>query len=337
MEKTRNVGKHYIASYFKGQETNELAGFGDVFLREEYIDIFVKSGSSISPIRFSSNIERIVYAEQLLGKNARVSEDLPLPEVKFSSAINAMMARIKVEGVDAYMREGVTYMLDSITERQIKDSGISYTVEELKFYSEKGKVFYFSAIFSNRPENTPYLMRFKNFFEDRRNLLFKPKENLSPVFKDDNLDQLFILLGIYEPRMEKGKVYFLNDVGVMGDAVFIQYRKWDSEEYMLFRIAYGADSWANRTKDDIKNFFEKYKGYYFVTAEDIYDNMFDYMKVPSSEEPFPIYFEKIYGIDKERVEELMRMVKSGISKWNEIRNVSFFKPISKKFFPQRII
>lgn len=142
---------------------------------------------------------------------------------------------------------------------------------------------------------------------------------------------------MYKPRFESGKVYLLKDVGVMGNAVYLQYRQWDEEEDMLFRIVYGPYGWTERTKDDIKNFFEKYKGYYFVSTEDIYDNMFDYMKAPSNSDLFPFYFEKIYKMDDEKAKELLMMTKSSIGKWNEIKSISFFKPISKKFFPQRML
>jgi hypothetical protein len=340
MEKTHNTlntlpNRYYIISYFKGQDIDKRDELGDVFLREEYIELFAKSGKEIKQIRFSSNIERIVYAEQLLSKNVKI-QNIPLPDIKFSSAIKEMMS-IKREGYDTYMKKGIDYMLDSTNERVIKDSGISYIVDDFKFFSEKGNAFILSTVFPNKPEYTPYLMRLKNFFQDRNYLLFTPKENISPVFKDDNLDQLFILLGMYKPRFESGKVYLLKDVGIMGDAVYIQYGQWDSREDMLFRVAYGLDSWTGRTKDDIKNFFEKYKGYYFVTAEDIYDNMLDYMKVPSNSEPFPFYFEKIYWIDDEKAKELFNMTKSDIGKWNEIKSRSFFKPVSNKFFAQCIL
>jgi len=331
---TRDAGtnRYYIASYFKGQDTDEKAEPGGITRHEEYIVLFANSDTEMKSIRFSFNIERMVLAEQLLGKNAEIKENMQLPDIKFGSAIKEMIAKIRLEGYDTYMKKGISYMLDSARAQEIKDSGISYIVDDFKFYSEEGNAFTLSTIFPNKPEYAPYLMRLKNFFEDRYYLLFTPKENISPVFKDDNLDQLFILLGMREPRFESGKAYLLKDVGVMGNAVFIQYKEWNKEEDMLFRIVYGPDGWTQRTKDDIRNFFEKYKGYYFVPAEDIYDNMFDYMKVPSNNEPFPFYFEKIYSMDDEKAKELLSKAENGNrNRVNGIDNTS------KKFFPDRIL
>lgn len=328
------VGKRLVACFVDAKRDDFLYGTGIV--GESYTLLFSGPDGSDSIELLDASLNVKILTEVLLKNGAvltgRKKENL---ELLFTSRdVKELIENYNFEGLDLYMSNEKSYWLDSVSYYDY----MQYTLVNAVFTTSNSR-FILSVVFKSSDD--PHIKRMYNFLDLLHGIQVKPRHNIGPIFNSDNINQLFSELGQYEPRFKKSSVYKLDSVFSSNNELYLEYTDTSTAERMITRIAcYNDNSNApsERWLSNVKNFFDKYKGRYFVSAEDLWDCELDYMKVPSNGEPFVFRFSG--EIEESDLQEALQMMRRdaeiNAKKWNNVNYNSFFS-IGTKYYPDSVL
>ncbi|MGC9011013.1 MAG: hypothetical protein ACP5JN_02620 [Candidatus Micrarchaeia archaeon] len=347
-------------------ERNKIRGYliesgnkqiGDINFRKTDITL-------LFPLKRQMHFEDIttnfkIFAESLVeskavlkGKKPKSEKGTEIP-ILFSSNdkdILSVINKYEFENVDTYMKAGKIYRLDKVRQADFEDhdSKVVYKLVKAYFEGEDGHKFIFHVVFKNNENENPYIDRIYSFFSSMENFKIIPKHNIGPIFSSSNINMIFPEFSqiksrddtIYEePRMKKGNVYHLFDVGRLDNAVVLEYFDTTEKKKLMMRIECYRDDEnveSSRKLSKVYEFFAKQKGKLFAPAEDVYDCEFDFMKVPAHNEPFILRFGEVHN-SKEFKEVLHGLkIDSENAKWNEVHYNSYAW-YGVKSYPDRIL
>jgi hypothetical protein len=294
-----------------------------------------------------------IFADNLIESKAVLKGEKEIDvQILFSndSDILSFLKKYEFENVDTYMEAGKVYRLDKVRQADFKDpdSKVRYKLVKAYFEGEDGHKFIFNVIFQGNENDKPYIDRIYSFFSLMENFRIIPKHNIGPVFSSSNINMIFPEFSqiksrdgtIYEePRMKKGNVYHLYDVGRLDNAVMLEYFDTTEKKKLMMRIeCYPDDENVEdeRKLSKVYEFFARHKGKLFAPAEDIYDCEFNFMKVPAPDEPFILKFgEARNAIEYKEVLHGLK-IDSENAKWNEVYYNSY-TGFGIKFYPDRVL
>ncbi len=140
--------------------------------------------------------------------------------------------------------------------------------------------------------------------------------------------------------MRQGSAYFLNEVSLKGENVYLSYTELDTGEKQSISIKCYKDNSPNigseRWVSTVYKFFRNKVGRYFAVGEDIYEHELDFMKEPRSDEPFIMRFA---NIGKEELDFQIEWLKRDSLKfdWNKVVFNSFSTGSRIKYYPRRVL
>ncbi|MGC8710623.1 MAG: hypothetical protein ACP5RF_03390 [Candidatus Micrarchaeia archaeon] len=330
-----NEGKRLVAAFSSIDDKDPFSGMS--LIKENYALIFSGPEGNETAKFENVSLEFKVLVDYLLSNDTTLfCRRKDNAEVLFATNdIKKLISEYSFRSVDLYMSKENYYRIGKVLRRKYRQ----YDVLTASFTSEGGNEFTLNVLFGKG--DGPYLARLNNFLELLNGAVVKPKSNISPVFNSEHLNQLFKAFGHGEPRFKKACAYKLESVFTQGNDVYLQYIDMDTHVDYLTRItSYSDDSDVpfERKVSSVYNFFNRYTGKYFVSAEDLWDCELDFMKVPSAEEPFIFRFSG--SIEQNELKEDLYMMKRDAERssanWNEVRYNSFFST-GKRYIPDRIL
>lgn len=284
-----------------------------------------------------------IYAEELLKEGAvfggAARKDI---KIKFATPdIEYLANNYEMKNIELYMSRDEYYKFskavphyiekeNSKKPQKIRKEIDNHNYLEAYFKSEQNKEFILIVLFGE--EDEPYLARAYNFFTKLSKYEVKPKDNLGPIFSSQDLNRLFSEFNLFmpgdrskriKPRMEAGHIYKLDQVirrDADGNVITLAYFDVETREYNTLDIEVYPDEHPNgdalRYESNIKGYFGKQSGKYFIPAEDIYDGELDYMRVPR-ENPFILKFFGIKSGKEGIFKNIKRWFKEMERRWEE--------------------
>ncbi|MEM0149614.1 MAG: hypothetical protein QXW10_01820 [Candidatus Micrarchaeaceae archaeon] len=293
-----------------------------------------------------------VFAERLLGKQITQNqeraqfamEDILFYDGQMLSFLSDYNIYNNAYKIEPYMSKGHIYKALAVNSSKFVFGNNTFFKTSIE-YDDKttGEHFILDVLF--RRDEIAYFKRAANFFENYRMVNITPKAFINSVVFSQDIDKLFISLGAEEPQIKNGCVYRLLDTQITGNDLYLLYENADLSARNIFKIACYPDNveGTNRRRSigRVAEFFNRHKGDYFASAEDLYDCMLDFMEAPIPDgkeaviKPFVLSFSNGMHSKGEDIEMLRKYAIENKNKWNKVSHHSFSNT-SVDFFPLRV-
>ncbi len=339
--------RYKIASYFVA---DTLAPIGNlkVSMDEDFVIVLEnENDQSVYDLKLiEPSFELKALVAGLLGKEIMLQDDnfhLNEELLFTNSDVKEFIENVTVCGASLYMSKDNVYYIreskNSIKLSNLNVDNISYLMLNASFISSDELQFNLGVLF-NKNELT-YVDRTINFFNGLRGIAIKPTGSIGPIISTKDLDLLYNAIRPYDPvvpytpEIRNGTVYLLEGLDRVENTLILKIVDTDTGKRHSFNIRCYSSNVAynlrNRSISKVYEYFSNYVGYYFVSGEDISNNMLDYMRVPSPEEPFIFYFTKVGNLNEDK--ELLRNHSLQYhNRWNNIITIGFNFKLNKKTY-----